>query len=104
MIIRSVGVLSVGKVMGIIYAILGLIIGGIFALFSLAIGAAAGPRGQPAGFGMMFGVFAIVLWPVFYGVAGFIGGLILGGLYNLVAGMAGGIEIELTRPARDDDE
>jgi hypothetical protein len=40
-------------------------------------------------------VGAIVIAPVFYGVLGAIGGLIMAFLYNIVARMAGGIEVQL---------
>jgi hypothetical protein len=44
---------------------------------------------------MIFGVGAIVLFPVFYGVLGFIMAAIMAGLYNLFAGLVGGIELDL---------
>jgi uncharacterized membrane protein YdjX (TVP38/TMEM64 family) len=34
------------------------------------------------------------VFPILYGILGFILGLIMGGLYNLVAAMVGGIELE----------
>jgi hypothetical protein len=40
-------------------------------------------------------VGSIILFPLFYGILGFIGGLIMAGLYNLLAGFVGGIEVEL---------
>lgn len=97
--IRSVGVLSVGKIFGTLYAILGLLIGLVFALIAAVGGAAAlNQPGAKAAFpGAALGVFAIVVLPVFYGIGGFIGGLITAGLYNLVAGMVGGIEVEFER-------
>jgi hypothetical protein len=100
MIIRNVGVLSVGKVFGCVYALLGLIIGGIFSLISLAGFAAAG-GGQNAGPGaLIFGVGAIVAVPIFYGVIGFIGGIITAALYNLVAALVGGVELDLIQRDR----
>jgi len=101
--IRSVGVLSVGKIFGTLYAILGLLIGLVFALIAAVGGAAAlNQQGAKAPFpGAALGVFAIVVFPVCYGIAGFIGGLITAGLYNLVAGMVGGIEVEFERDRRE---
>ncbi len=95
MVVKSVGVLSVGKVMGCVYALFGLIGGGLFTLLSLAGLAIGGPDAGPAA--LLFGVGAIVILPVFYGVMGFIGGIIAAAFYNLVASIAGGIEIELTK-------
>jgi hypothetical protein len=46
-------------------------------------------------FGAMFGVGAIIFFPILYGVLGFIGSLIGAGIYNLLAAMVGGVEIEL---------
>src|SRR5207244_12081539 len=85
MIIRRVDALSVGKVLGCLYFLLGLIVGGIFSLFSLA-GFAAARGGRPAGpADFLFGIGAVIVVPVAYGVIGLIGGLIMGTLYNVVA-------------------
>jgi len=43
---------------------------------------------------MMFGVGAIIFLPIFYGVLGLVAGAIGAALYNLFAGMLGGIELE----------
>lgn len=96
MILKRVGILSCGKIMGIIYAVFGVIAGIFFSLFSL-IGAAAGIQSdQPAAiFGIIFGVGAIVFFPVLYGLIGFIGGLLSAAVYNVIAGVVGGIELEL---------
>jgi hypothetical protein len=40
------------------------------------------------------GLASIVVMPIFYGVFTFISGLIGGWLYNMLAGMVGGVEIE----------
>ena len=97
MVLRSVGVLSCGKMMGILYACMGLLIGLFFGLFSL-IGLAI-PQQQNAGNPMPFliggGLFMIILLPVMYGIMGFIGGIIMAALYNLVAGIIGGLELDL---------
>jgi hypothetical protein len=100
MVISKVGVLSCGKVMGALYALIGLIVGACLALFSL-IGAgfaagAGGDDGAAAGmFGAMFGVGAVIMLPLFYGFAGFIGGLITAAIYNLVSGAVGGLELDV---------
>jgi hypothetical protein len=96
-IIKSVGVLSVAKIMGMIYGCMGLIFAPMFLLIGL-MGSALGQRNSPlAG---IFGVGFAVLMPVFYGVIGFIAGLIGALLYNLFARWVGGFELELVaRPA-----
>jgi hypothetical protein len=88
--IRSVGPLSVGKIIGAIYCGLGLLIGLVFALISL-VGAAIAANQQ----GAVAGLPPVALLPVFYGLMGFLGGVITAALYNLAAGMMGGIEVEL---------
>jgi hypothetical protein len=50
--------------------------------------------GGGAAFAAMFGVGAIIILPLFYGVIGLIGGAIGAALYNLFAGLFGGIELE----------
>ena len=92
--IRRVGVLSLGKMLGALYALLGLIIGAIFTCVS-AFGAAAAfaGSGDNEALGLLFGVGAIIILPLFYGIIGFIGGLIVAFLYNFLAGFVGGIEI-----------
>lgn len=101
MVIRKIGVLSCGKVSGTLYALAGLLVGACFALISL-LGAGAmmaaqndtGSGGLGGVFGAVFGVGAIILLPLLYGILGFVGGLITALLYNLVAGIVGGLEVD----------
>jgi hypothetical protein len=91
-IVKSVGVLSVAKIMGLVYACMGLIFAPFFLLIGL-MGSALGQHNSPvAG---IFGVGFAVLMPVFYGVLGFIAGLLGALLYNLFARWVGGFELEL---------
>jgi hypothetical protein len=100
MVITKIGALSLGKVMGVTYALLGLLIGGCFALISLAgagiASAAEEGHGAPAFIGAMFGVGAVIFLPIFYGVMGFLSGLIGAVIYNAVAGMIGGVELDIS--------
>jgi hypothetical protein len=100
--IRRFGVLSVGKIMGLVYALMGLLGGAIFALMSLfgaGLTAALQESGAPAFLGVLFGFGALIIFPIFYGMIGFLGGMLSAAIYNLVAGATGGIEMELTVPA-----
>ncbi len=90
-VIKSVGVLSVAKVFGLLYGCMGLIFVPIFLIMALA-GAMAGPKEFPLG-GVLGIVLAFVL-PVFYGGMGFVMGAIVALLYNLIAGWVGGFEVE----------
>jgi hypothetical protein len=96
MVLRRVGVLSCGKVMGILYAGMGLIFGAFFALISLA-GVVIPQQGQgnnPMGFMLVGGAAALIIAPIIYGILGFIGGIIMAALYNVVASIVGGLELE----------
>jgi hypothetical protein len=91
-IIKSVGVLSVAKIMGLIYATLGLIFMP-FLLSMAALGAIAG--GGHAARGGVAAVILAVMMPILYGAIGFIMGAIGALLYNWFARWVGGIEIEV---------
>src|SRR5439155_455632 len=88
------------KIMGAIYAVIGLILLPFFLLASL-IGSMAGGHDNPLGAigGLIFGLFA----PIFYGVLGFVFGAIVAFLYNLMAKWLGGIEVQ-EKPDRHRDQ
>ena len=95
MILRGVGAISLAKILGLLYAVLGLIVGFIFttvSLAGLAFADAGGLEGIVAG---LFGIGAVVLLPVFYGAMGFVMGLITAGLFNLAAPIVGGLELQV---------
>ena len=94
MIVRSVAPFSVAKVAGLLYALMGFIGGTILAIAALA-GAFAGAEGGGI-MGSIMGVGAIVVLPLFYGCMGFVFTLIGAWLYNIVAGMVGGISFEVS--------
>jgi hypothetical protein len=100
MVIRRIGVWSVARLYGAMSASAGLLLGCLFAIASTLGGFAGAMRdsaGAGAGFGMlgmMFGVGAIVFLPLLYGVLGVVTGALAAALYNLFAGMFGGIELE----------
>jgi hypothetical protein len=96
MIIRRVGVWSVSRMYGALTAVAGLVGGLIFACIAL-VGAGLGPRNEemPAFIGTAFGVGAVIIFPILYGVMGLVVGAIGAVLYNVFAGMVGGIEIDL---------
>jgi hypothetical protein len=97
MVVKRVGPLSAAKVAAIIYAIFGLVFGGLMTLFGMAGALAGGGENSGLGAGIMgmVGVGAIVILPIFYACLGFVGTLIGAVLYNAVAGMVGGVEVDL---------
>jgi hypothetical protein len=98
MVITRVAPMSVAKIAGTIYAALGLVMGVVFMIIG-TLGAFAGPRadtsGLPGLFPMMFGAGALIFAPIFYGCLGFIGSLIASVLYNAVAGVVGGVRVDV---------
>jgi hypothetical protein len=91
-IVKSVGVLSVAKIMGLLQACMGLLLAPVFLLIGL-LGSMVGQQKTP--FAGMFGVLFALLLPVIYGIFGFVAGAIFGLLYNLFAKLVGGLELEL---------
>jgi hypothetical protein len=84
----------------VLYAVIGLLAGGIFTLvtlFATLLGAAYDQFEELPS--LLFGVGSIILLPVFYGLMGFLAGLLGAFLYNVAAGFIGGIELEVAEPA-----
>lgn len=96
MIIKRVGVLSIAKISGIMYAAMGLL-GGIFLFFFSLIATSLPLAGRefPAGISFIFGVGGIIFLPLFYGFMGFILGAFSAWIYNVIAGITGGIELDI---------
>jgi hypothetical protein len=94
MIIRRIGPLSVAKLSAVLYAVMGLVVGGAFSLAGMA-GAFASETAGAAGIGAILGVAAIIVFPIFYGVMGFVLTLLAAWLYNFAAGFIGGIEVDI---------
>jgi hypothetical protein len=101
MIIKRVGPLSCAKIAAVIQAVIGLFVGVVILLFSLLGAAFAGSQRMPAAgatssaASIAFGVGAVILGPLLYGLFGFIITLIAAWIYNIVAARTGGIEIDL---------
>ena len=105
MVIRRFGVWSVARLAAVLYAGLGLIFGALFAAISLVGAGIASAIRQGAGdtqfgsgggaFTALFGVGAIIMFPILYGIIGLVFGALTAALYNLVAGVVGGVEVQL---------
>jgi hypothetical protein len=92
--ITRIGPVSAAKVAFVLYGAIGLIVGCIVAVASL-LGATLGMADgdSSALFGAIFGVGAVVLLPLLYGFFGAAGALISVAVYNLSAGVVGGVEL-----------
>jgi len=87
--IKKIDVTSLAVVSGLIYAIIGFIMGVLTAL----LGSAAAMIGMNI---TMVGFLAIILYPIMFFIAGFIGGAIFAIIYNYISSKFGGIKIDLT--------
>lgn len=90
--ITKIGAMSLGKILGIMYALMGFIFGAIFTLISI-LGTAIFSS-ENTGSSLLFGLGAVIFFPILYGVLGFLFGAIAGWIFNLSAKWAGGLEIE----------
>jgi len=99
MVIKHIGPLSCAKIAAVLYAVVGFIIGGIISLVSLAGGfATAAFAGDPSRgtrlVPFLFGT-AVMAFPIFYAVMGFVGALVAAWLYNVAASVVGGVKVDL---------
>jgi len=82
--LKRIEVLKAGYISGLFYSLLSLFI--IVPL--LLINAALSPVGA-------LGLTMIIFLPVIYGFVGFVMGLIMSALYNLISKWIGGLEVEV---------
>ncbi len=96
-IVKKVGPISLAKLQGVGGVILGLIMGILFTVVGgVASQFAEKATGSSASLGIAgFGAASIIIFPIMYGIIGFVSGLVSGWIYNVVAGWVGGIQIEL---------
>jgi hypothetical protein len=94
MVIKRFVPLSVGKVAGVLYAAMGLVVGLIVSVAAM-IGGFAGHDQFGALTGGLVGIGALIILPVLYGGLGFLVAIVAAWLYNLAAGFVGGIEIDV---------
>jgi hypothetical protein len=96
MVITRIAPLSCARIAGTLYAIVGFVAGAFFSLISLAGGfAAQNSLAGSRGLGALIGTASIILFPICYGLIGFLTSLIGAWLYNVLAGMVGGIQMDV---------
>ncbi|HEX8148971.1 MAG TPA: hypothetical protein VF591_17435 [Pyrinomonadaceae bacterium] len=98
--IRRMGVFSCAKIYSITLAAMGLIIGVIYGLIFMVVGGAmmaGGGResGAAGASSLVIGLVMMIAIPVFYAIIGFIFGIVGALVYNVAAGVVGGLELEL---------
>ncbi len=99
--LTKIGVLSLGKFQAIFMFIFGL----IFAIFYVIIEKAVIPlistysATTPKGIGFL----ALILFPVIYAIIGFVTGVIMALLYNLISKFLGGIDLEFEEDSLEQD-
>lgn len=84
--IKRLGVLKMAGFTGVYGAFMGLIFGAIFSLVALI---------APSSSTAIVGVFAIILFPLVYGITGFLSALIFTPIVNLSLKVIKGLDIEL---------
>jgi hypothetical protein len=103
MVIKRLGVFSVAKIYAVVMAGVGLLIGIPLGLLMIIFGAAmmtagrdsAAGAGVGGGLGIGMGIFYMIGLPIMEGVFGFIFGALGALIYNMAAGIIGGVEMEL---------
>lgn len=99
--IRKLGVLSVAKMYAVMMLVISLLIaipyGFFIIIFSLIGAGSAGGDAALAlgGGGIVMGLVVMIVVPIMYALMGFIFGALGALIYNIFAGMVGGIEIEV---------
>jgi len=97
--IKRIAPLQAGKMLGALYACMGLIFLPFFAI--AAVAGAFAPQSQHAqgapATALISGIMVAcgIFMPVLYGIMGFLGGILCAAIYNLFAGWIGGIEVEV---------
>jgi hypothetical protein len=95
MVVRRIAPLSLAKLATVCYAFIGLIAGVFVSVLALAGAALSDELRDATPFlGAALGLGAIVLLPICYAVLGFIVGLVGAAIYNVAAGLTGGVEID----------
>lgn len=90
--LRRIDAVSAGRVMAVLYGVLGAIFLGLYAVGITLFAITAG--GESAGMMIAGAIGMAVIGPVIYGALAFVMGLIMAAVYNLVSGWVGGLEFQ----------
>ncbi len=92
MIIRKVGLKSLANVVGSLYVVLGLIAGLVISIAALAWDPGESLDAMEKA---VFSPIAVFWLPIVFGIKGYIVGALAGWVFNRIAPLAGGLEIEV---------
>ena len=98
--LMRIGVVKCGMIQGVFGLVVGLLVGiiygGMFIIMGLVGASSELDSLGMGGLGVAgMGVVFLIAMPIIYGLMGFVGGVIMAAVFNLVTGWVGGIELEL---------
>jgi len=94
MVIKSIRPLSLAKLSALLYAVLGLLVGAVFSVLAM-VGGFASDSSHGSGIAAAMGIGGVIFFPILYGTMGFVASLVGAWLYNIAAGIMGGIELDV---------
>lgn len=109
--IKKLNVLSVAKVLALLHAVVGLIVGFIYGIALIFLGllnaplplAPSGAYNSPGTIignelaYVVIGIVAVIAFPIFSGILGFVYGLLISLIYNTASKFIGGIKFQLEK-------
>jgi hypothetical protein len=95
--LKRIGVFSMAKFQGIMMAAVGLLLGVVGYLMQAVLLGTSSAETPEAQISSILGPIVIVLFPIAYGIMGFVMGAVGAALYNLIAKWIGGIEVEFDK-------
>jgi hypothetical protein len=103
--IARIPAIPLGLMLGAIGAAISLVFGAVFAVawgsFISWVTSLPNYQGPPlTGFGFIFGIGAVVTFPIMGFIGGFLQGLIFAVLYNFLAPRIGGIQVRFEQESR----
>lgn len=93
--IKSITTTSAGKTLAMSTVVVAFIIGLVRSLAWLVFDTGRGRRGGADFDDTVFGPFAFVALPLFFGAIAFVVGFVLAVVYNIAAGITGGLDLDV---------
>lgn len=90
--LKKINVISLAKIYGVLTSIMGLILGLFITILNLTLPLPTGTIGYS-----WVGMGAVIFFPIFYGIIGFVAGAMSAWLYNLVSKYIGALELDLEK-------